>query len=83
MILSPDEIKCIVSQPSKLPPSASADDYELEKYQRVAIEAVAAFAECHNSHMDTDDDILCPRDASCLAHGDDCRACWQDYLEAQ
>ena len=83
MILSPDDIKRIVSQPSKLPSSASADDYELEKYRRVTIEAVAVFAEHHNSHMNTDDDILCPHDASCLAHDDDCRRCWREALERE
>jgi len=30
MILSPDEIKRMVERPSKLPATASADDYQME-----------------------------------------------------
>ena len=78
MILSPDEIKRVVEQPSKLPQPASADDYEMEKYQRVAIEAVAAYMTSKGDCATDDIDI-------CRAHGagSSCRRCWREYLEAR
>ena len=77
MILSPDDIKRIVSQPSELKPSASDDDYLMEKYQRVAIEAVVTEAVKRGA---------CPQGSfagyDCIRNRD-CHACWREYLESQ
>jgi hypothetical protein len=40
VILSPSEIRLAVEQPSELPASATADEYLMEKFERVAIEAL-------------------------------------------
>ena len=77
MILSPDDIKRIVSQPSELKPSASDDDYLMEKFQRVAIEAVVAEMVRRG---------VCPQESfagyDCI-RSRDCRACWLACLEGE
>jgi len=77
-ILSDSEIRAACERPSKLPATASADDYEMEKYQRVAIEAVAAYMTSKGDCATDDIDI-------CRAHGagSSCRRCWREYLEAR
>ena len=76
-MITPDEIRAVVDQLSELPATASADDYLMEKFQRVAIEAVAAFA-ANKGDCPTDDlDI-------CRAHGgSSCRACWREALKRE
>lgn len=39
-MITKDEIRLIVEQPSQLGPGHDADEYQMEKYKRVAIEAV-------------------------------------------
>jgi len=72
-MITPDEIRVVVEQPSELPATATADDYLMEKFERVAIEAVAAYME---------GDYACPAVSPefCLSHDDDCRACWREAL---
>ena len=79
MILSTDEIKAIVSHPSKLPPSSSGDDYEMERYQRVAIEQAAVLMADMNQPCPPLGPS-CNRDTNGRA---DCRACWREYLEGE
>jgi len=78
MILSNGDIKRVVSQPSILPPAASADDYQMERYRRVAIEQAATIM--------AGIDQPCPPGYPCRRdkHGvADCRRCWREYLEAR
>jgi hypothetical protein len=79
ILLSADDIKRIVSEPTKLPPSSSADDYQMERYQRVVIEQAAVIL--------ADDERGCPpktfgcsRDTRGIV---DCRSCWRAYLERE
>ncbi len=90
-MITPDEIRAVVEQPSKLGPGRDADEYQMEKYQRVAIEAVAAFCEAWNqANLDIDDedgdrDFVCPTPDGICSLGTEynCRACWREWLEAQ
>ena len=78
MILSNDDIERTASQPSSLPPSASADDYQMERYRRVAIEQAATIM--------AGIDQPCPPGYPCRRdkHGvADCRACCREYLEVE
>lgn len=80
-MITKDEIRLIVEQPSKLGPGHDADEYEMEKYQRVAIEQAAAIYgtgkfECPGFMGG----IGCPRKAGGFS---DCRRCWREWLEAQ
>lgn len=75
ILLSADDIKRIVSEPTKLPPSSSADDYLMERYQKVAMEAAANAMACSGA---------CPLDdRECEDSGFDCPACWRAYLERE
>lgn len=75
ILLSPDRIKAIVSEPSKLKPTASADDYLMERYQRVAREQALEMAECYD---------LCPQEIIENCNDiEDCRECWLAHLERE
>jgi hypothetical protein len=82
ILLSVDDIKRIVSGPTKLPPSSSADDYQMERYQRVAREAVVTALRGVLDPLGE-----CPpienRQASCAAIDENCPACWCAYLERE
>jgi len=73
MILSNDDIERTASQPSILPPAASADDYQMERYRWVAREAAAAFAE---------ERCMCPNAGPCPGHVS-CRRCWREALKRE
>jgi hypothetical protein len=76
ILLSPADIKRIVGEPSKLGSGRSADEYEMERYQRVAIRAVAN-AVPHVTGR-------CPEATSWCAPFDyDCTRCWLAYLEGE
>jgi hypothetical protein len=76
ILLSADDIKRIVSEPTKLPPSSSADAYQMERYQRVAIEQAAQAADIL--------DACCASRVACVnASTITCRACWRAYLERE
>ena len=78
IILSDSEIRAVCERPSILPPSASADDYQMERYRRVAIEQAATIM--------AGIDQPCPPGYPCRRdkHGvADCRRCWREYLEAR
>ena len=79
-MITPDEIKCIVGQPSKLGPGRDAGEYQMERYQRVAREAVAVFCEKWNREVDQGYELglVCPK-PPCLEHYN-CRACWREAL---
>lgn len=79
-MLTTDEIRLIVEQPSKLGPGRDADEYLMEKFQRVAIEQAAAIMAGMNEP--------CPPMKKSCTGGDasgsvDCRRCWREWLEAQ
>lgn len=79
-ILSDSEIRAVCEQPSQLPASASADEYQMEKYQRVAIESAAAMMAYQNVHILGPGKRICPQLPYCPM---DCRRCWREWLEAQ
>ena len=88
-MITPDEIRAVVERPSELPATATADDYLMEKYNRVAIEAVAAFCEKWNQENldideeDGDRDFVCPTPSGiCPVNAEyNCRACWREVLK--
>ena len=71
-MITPDEIRAVVERPSELPATATADDYLMEKFQRVAVEAIINMAMQRG---------VCP--FPCPAwypSANDCRACWRKAL---
>ena len=74
LLLTKDDICLICERPSKLPPSSSADDYQMERYMNVANEAAARMA----AHGD-----VCPSDDMDCHPERDCAECWHTWLEAQ
>jgi hypothetical protein len=82
ILLSADDIKRIVSEPTKLPPSSSADDYLMERYQKVVREAVVTAL---RGILDPVGE--CPpienRQASCAAIDENCAECWLGYLDRE
>jgi len=81
-MITPTEIRLAIERPSELPASASADDYLMERYQRVAVEAIAVFAKDYNLHVMKNwmpSPSLCPA-TPCYRDDFDCRACWREAL---
>ena len=87
-MITPDDIRAVVERPSKLGPGRDADEYQMERYRNVAIEAVAAFCEKWNQENldideeDGDRDFVCPTPSGiCPVNAEyNCRACWREAL---
>ena len=79
-MITPDEIRRIVERPSALPASASADEYLMEKFKRVAIEAAAAT-------MTNMTETCPPTREPCTRDNDSnmdcCHRCWREWLERE
>ena len=78
-MITPSEIRLVVSQPSKLGPGRDADEYLMERYRRVAIEQEAAIMAGMNEPCPPTNKP-CTRDTSGIV---DCRACWREALERE
>jgi hypothetical protein len=78
-VITPGEIRAVIEQPSELPATATADDYLMEKFQRVAVEAVATYM-AGDEHPCPDFHGLCPRTDDGEAN---CRACWREALKRE
>ena len=72
-MITPDEIRAVIEQPSELPATATVDDYLMEKFQRVAIEGFLEGLEAG-----------CPGSAKCTnPQSINCRACWREALKRE